>query len=148
MAAGGPADKVTIYDFIFTRCAGSCPLMSHQLSKFSKELAGVKGLRFVSISVDPGYDTPAVLREYKTHYTNDPRWSLLTGDRQAIIDLSVKDFHLAAADPPKGTPSQVLHSSKFVLVDRKGQIRGYYDFDAADQMLKLVKDARALASAS
>lgn len=144
--AGGPSDLVTVYDFIFTRCAGTCPLMSRELSKLTKEMKGDDGVRFVSISVDPDYDQPTVLREYKSHYANDSRWSLLTGDRQTILDLSVRGFMLAAGEAPPGADEPIVHSTKFILVDRTGQIRGYYDLYRKEEMMKLANDARALES--
>ncbi|MGZ5455354.1 MAG: SCO family protein [Thermoanaerobaculia bacterium] len=57
-------------------------------------------VRFVSISVDPARDTPAVLSQYAARVRNDPRWTFLTGDRDAIVDLSVKGFKLSAGAPP------------------------------------------------
>jgi protein SCO1/2 len=67
-----------------------------------------------------------VLSAYAKRVRNDPRWTFLTGDRTAIVDLSVKGFKLAAGDPMPGGEA-LLHSSKFAVADKDGVIRGYYD---------------------
>ena len=118
--------SVTVYDFIFTRCSGTCPIMTNNMRALTQKVAKDAPVRFVSISVDPTNDTPAVLAEYAKRVRNDPRWTFLTGEKAAIIDLSVKGFKLAAGDPGPGAEA-VLHSSRFAVADKDGVIRGYYD---------------------
>lgn len=118
--------KVVVYDFIFTSCTGTCPIMTNNMRALTLLVDRDAPVRFVSISVDPARDTPAVLARYAARVRNDPRWTFLTGDRDAIVDLSVKGFKLTAGDPmPGGEP--LLHSSKFAVADKEGMIRGYYD---------------------
>jgi protein SCO1/2 len=118
--------SVTVYDFIFTSCTGTCPIMTNNMRELTPKIAKDVPVRFVSISVDPARDTPAVLADYAKRNRNDPRWTFLTGDRDEIVKLSVQGFKLAAGDPmPGGEP--LLHSSKFAVADRNGIIRGYYD---------------------
>ena len=118
--------SVTVYDFIFTSCTGICPIMTNNMRALTPKIAKDAPVRFVSISIDPARDTPAVLNAYAQKHRNDPRWTFLTGDRQSVIDLSVKGFKLAAGDPmPGGEP--LLHSSKFAVADKQGVIRAYYD---------------------
>ena len=118
--------SVTVYDFIFTSCTGTCPIMTNNMRALTPKIDKGAPVRFVSITVDPARDTPAVLAEYARRVRNDPRWTFLTGDRNAIVDLSVKGFKLAAGDPtPGGEP--LLHSSKFAVADKNGVIRAYYD---------------------
>ena len=118
--------SVTVYDFIFTSCTGICPIMTNNMRALTAKVDKDAPVRFVSISVDPARDTPAVLAEYAKRVRNDPRWTFLTGDRQTIVDLSVKGFKLAAGDPMPGG-EELLHSSRFAVADRNGVIRGYYD---------------------
>lgn len=117
---------VTVYDFIFTNCTGTCPIMTNNMRALTPKIDKDAPVRFVSISVDPARDTPAVLSAYAKRVRNDPRWTFLTGDRAAIVDLSVKGFKLAAGDPMPGGEA-LLHSSKFAVADKQGVIRGYYD---------------------
>ena len=117
---------VTVYDFIFTSCTGTCPIMTNNMRALTPKIDREEPVRFVSISVDPTRDTPAVLSEYAKRMRNDPRWTFLTGDRAEIVRLSVDGFKLAAGDPaPGGEP--LLHSSKFAVADKNGVVRGYYD---------------------
>ena len=118
--------SVTVYDFIFTNCAATCPIMTNNMRALTPLVDKDAPVRFVSITVDPTRDTPAVLANYAKRVRNDPRWTFLTGDRQTIIDLSVKGFKLAAGDPAPGGEA-LLHSSRFVVADKTGIIRGYYD---------------------
>lgn len=118
--------SVTVYDFIFTSCTGTCPIMTNNMRALTTKIDDDAPVRFVSISVDPARDTPPVLAEYAKRVRNDPRWTFLTGDRQTIVDLSVKGFKLAAGDPTPGGEA-LLHSSKFAVADKNGIIRGYYD---------------------
>jgi len=118
--------NVVVYDFIFTHCAGTCPMMTATMQKLTKKIAKNAPVRFVSISVDPIRDTPEVLRGYAMYARNDPRWMFLTGDRKTIVDLSVKGFKLAAGDATGEANESVLHSVKFAIADKKGVIREYY----------------------
>ena len=118
--------NVVVYDFIFTSCTGTCPIMTNNMRALTPLVGKDAPVRFVSITVDPARDTPAVLEKHAARVRNDPRWTFLTGDRDAIVDLSVKGFKLTAGDPmPGGEP--LLHSSRFAVADKQGMIRGYYD---------------------
>lgn len=121
--------SVTVYDFIFTNCTGICPIMTNNMRALTSKIDDDADVRFVSITVDPARDTPAVLADYAKRVRNDSRWTFLTGERDAIIRLSVDGFKLAAGDPVPGGEA-LLHSSRFAVADRNGVIRGYYD--AAD----------------
>lgn len=138
-----------IADFIFTRCASTCPLLTQEMQRLGELLPAGGGVRRVSISVDPEYDRPEVLRAYAArHGAEDPSWIFLTGDREAIHRLSIEGFKLAVdADPPPGAANAqepIVHSSRFVLVDGVGVIRGYYDAFDAEARAALLADLAAL----
>jgi protein SCO1 len=135
--------NVVVYDFIFTHCSGTCPMMTATMQKLTKKIAKQSPVRFVSISVDPIRDTPEVLRGYAMYARNDPRWMFLTGDRKTIVDLSAKGFKLAAGDATDAANESVLHSVKFVVADKKGVIREYYSAtndDAVDHVASTVNE--------
>jgi len=137
------ANKIWIADFIFTTCPGPCPMISSRMSELQKPLEKTD-VHLVSISVDPEKDTPQVLRGYAEKLNAQPnRWDFLTGSKSAIYDLSQKGFKLAVADGTEETGVPV-HSTRMVLVDRKGRIRGYYDGTAADAVTKLLADTNHL----
>lgn len=133
--------KVWIASFIFTRCQGPCPLMSQKAAYLQKQLAGEKRLRILSITMDPEYDSPAVLAAYGEKFNANPeRWLLLTGEKADIISLAITAFKLPASENPN------LHSTRFVLVDQQAQIRGYYDSQDPQAIEKLIRDAKTLAA--
>jgi cytochrome oxidase Cu insertion factor (SCO1/SenC/PrrC family) len=135
--------KVWVASFIFTRCGEACPLMMQHEARLQPDLPLRDDLRLVSFSVDPDWDTPKVLTEYAhTFGADQSRWLFLTGDKKQVYHLASDGFHLAVlpADPAKEMP--ILHSTKLVLVDRGGAIRGYYDSSDPAEMQKLVRDVR------
>ena len=130
--------KVWVVDFIFTTCRDVCPRMTVEMRKLVEATAGLPDVHFVSISVDPEHDRPEVLRQYASSYgANLRRWSFLTGRREEIDYVMNTVFRL-------GTLS-LDHSTRFVLVDKSGRIRGYYASLVPEEMAKLLEDIRALA---
>jgi protein SCO1/2 len=136
--------RIWIADFIFTSCAGPCPMLSQQMSGFQASLARAPEIRLVSFSVDPERDTPAVLSEYAARYRADPeRWLFLTGDRKAVYGLIREGFRLTVEQAPEDE-GQVIHSLRFTLVDRAGRVRGYYNGDDPESLRRLLPDVDRL----
>lgn len=137
------AGKIWIADFIFTNCPGPCPMMSSRMSELQKPLEKTD-IHLVSFTVDPDRDTPEVLHSYAEKVKARPnRWDFLTGSQAAIYELARDGFKLAALDG-SDEPGMPVHSTRFVLVDWSGVIRGYYDAQAPDAVTKLVADANHL----
>ncbi len=137
------AGKIWIADFIYTTCPGPCPMISSRMSELQKPLEKTDA-HLVSFSVDPEKDTPEVLRRYADKLQAEPgRWDFLTGPKSAIYNISHDGFKLAVSDgsDAQGIP---VHSTRIVLVDRHGQIRGYYDATEADAITKLLADTNHL----
>jgi len=137
-----------IADFIFTRCAGVCPAMTARMSALAKRLEGVP-VRFVSFTVDPVFDTPEVLAGYAAAAGASPDWWFVTGPVADLHQLATGGFKLAAMEAEPGQAfddGPFLHSSKFVLVDAAGLIRGYYDSTDEQALAALEADARRLAA--
>jgi protein SCO1/2 len=113
--------KVWVADFIYTNCPGPCPRMTSQMHQMEQKVNGFEDVRLVSFSVDPDRDTPAALTEF-AHRFGGPtaQWYFLTGSPATV--------HLLAHDVFKvGDLIGVMdHSTKFMLVDKKGHLRGYY----------------------
>ena len=132
--------KIWVADFIFTRCVAACPLMTDKMKKLQEEFAE-SGVYFVSFSVDPEYDTPDVLFRYANRFGVDGnRWFFLSGEKRAIYHLTQEGFGLAIGQQE----SEILHSARFVLVDRRGHIRGYYDSNEDEALQKLRRDMKHL----
>ena len=137
------AGKIWIADFIYTSCPGPCPMISTRMSELQKPLEKTD-VHLVSFSVDPEKDTPDVLRGYAEKLHAEPkRWDFLTGRKSAIYNLSHNDFKLAVSygSDEAGIP---VHSTRMVLVDRHGAIRGYYEATDADAVTKLLADTSHL----
>jgi protein SCO1/2 len=130
--------KVWIADFIFTTCPGPCPRMSGRMAELQRSLSDQADVRLVSITVDPTTDTPQVLAEYANRFQASDRWFFLTGEKEAIHHLA-KDGFLVG-----GVKDVMTHSTRFILVDRQGKIRGYYDSEGEESLKKLLKDVRWL----
>lgn len=132
--------KIWVADFFFTTCLGPCPRMTSRMHWVSQQVAGVPDTRFVSFTVDPEHDTPPVLSDYAGRFRADPaRWFFLTGTQSVLQKLDYDTFHLGSID---GT---LMHSTRFVLVDRSGRIRGYYLTDEDDGLKPLIPAIRQLA---
>jgi protein SCO1/2 len=137
------AGKIWIADFIYTTCPGPCPMISSRMSELQKPLEKTD-VRLVSFSVDPQKDTPEVLRRYSEKLQAEPgRWDFLTGPKPAIYKISHDGFKLAVSDgsDAQGIP---VHSTRMVLVDRHGQIRGFYDATEPEAITKLLADTNHL----
>jgi len=137
------AGKIWIADFIFTTCPGPCPIISTRMSELQRPLEK-SGVHLVSFTVDPEKDTPEVLRAYADKLRKQPfRWDFLTGPRDAIHSVSRDGFKLGLSEGAEedGGP---IHTTRFVLVDRRGTIRGYYDALAPDAVTKLLADTNHL----
>jgi protein SCO1/2 len=139
--------KVWVANFVFTRCPSVCPMLTAKFAALQKQL-GPLPVQFVSISVDPDYDTPQVLAAYAARFEADPeRWRFLTGPLKEIERTVVQGFKVHRGDP-EPSPSdptlvEIMHGEHFVLVDAQGEIRGYYRSDAAG-LKELEGDLRAL----
>lgn len=135
--------KIWIADFIFTSCPGPCPLISSRMAETQRPLEK-SDVHLVSFTVDPENDTPDVLRDYAQRlHAREGRWDFLTGSRDAIYDLTMHGFKLAVA-ADGDVVGQPVHSTKAVLVDRRGKIRGYYDITAPDGVTTLLADTNHL----
>jgi protein SCO1/2 len=143
--------RVALLDFVYTHCTDACPLLSATFAQAQRKLADEKLLgskvMLVSLSVDPEHDTPSVLAEYGRQFKADPAgWKLLTGDWEQVYDV-VTGFKIATRPPrpPAGAPApggtELSHTTRIVLLDGQGQVRGYLDGQDAsgDDLVAAVK---------
>jgi protein SCO1/2 len=129
---------VWVANFMFTNCPGPCPRMSSQMHEVQTALAG-QDVKLVSMTVDPDRDTPEKLAKYAAFYSATPGvWYFLTGPRETLNHLGQDVFKLNPVD------GSFDHSTRFVLVDRKSQIRGYYLTSEPDAIKRVIADAKAL----
>ncbi len=137
------AGKVWIADFFYTTCPGPCPMMTSRLSDVQKAFGSENDLRLVSISIDPQKDTPEVLKLYAEQFQATDRWLFLTGSKDAIYGLARDGFKLPIAEPAK-PGEQIIHSTRLVLIDRTGAVRGFYEATDEAGVRDLLRDTRKL----
>jgi protein SCO1/2 len=122
---------VWVGDIIFTRCPGPCLKMTRQMNELEKALPAGSNVKLVTLTTDPAYDTPAILKTYSERFSADPsQWTFLTGTKDEIRKLGIDSLKLTAIEkkPEEREESNDLfiHSTIFVLVDKKGQLRGVF----------------------
>jgi cytochrome oxidase Cu insertion factor (SCO1/SenC/PrrC family) len=128
--------------FIFTRCAGPCPMMSEKMKELQATIRS-PNVKLVSFTVDPERDTPEVLKEYaKDLGADESRWLFLTGSTSQIFDVAA-GMKVAATQATEDQP--ILHDTRFLLIDPAGRVRGVYSYDDPAEMKRLPTDAAALA---
>jgi protein SCO1/2 len=127
--------NIWVADFMFTTCPGPCPRMTSQMH----EIQQATTVKLVSFTVDPARDTPQTLAAYsQTHHAAPERWSFLTGPQQTLNHLGLDVFKLTRVD------GSLQHSTRFLLIDRKSRIRGYYDTSEHEAIQKLIGDIHLL----
>lgn len=143
------AGKVWIADFIFTHCTGPCAAMTLRMKQLEERIKDDPAIQLVTLTVDPNRDTAPVLAQYAgLTRANAARWWFLTGSQDAIWKLSREGFKLSAGEnDPKSQEYAMMpffHSTRFVLVDQRSRIRGYYEGVDPEALSRLLRDARAL----
>ncbi|MGA9778956.1 MAG: SCO family protein [Verrucomicrobiia bacterium] len=125
------SNHVWVADIIFTRCAGSCPIMSTQMKSLQDALPSASQAKLVTLTTDPDYDTPAILKKYGERYGADfQRWTFLTGTKEALAGLAAGSLKLGSTPvAPQDRQSPVdlfVHSTIFVVVDKQARLRGIF----------------------
>jgi protein SCO1/2 len=124
--------QICVVDLIFTRCLGPCPIVSATMARLQAELPASPRVRLVSLTSDPAYDTPAVLKNYGERFGARPgTWTFLTGPKEMMRHLAMDELKLSMVDKPpdqRETPVDlVIHSTRLVLLDQQERVRGYFD---------------------
>ena len=141
--------RIWVADFIFTRCAGTCPEMTRKMGVIQSSLAAMPELYppvlLASFTVDPEWDTPEVLEAYSERFgAQEERWLFLRGPFEDIQKLANEGFRLGL-EPEGGSEAEpIIHSQSFVLVDPRGRIRGYFDGTQPEGVHKLLAEIQRL----
>ena len=133
-------DKIYVADFFFTTCQTICPIMTDHMVEIQKEILNDDEIMLLSHTVTPEIDTVAQLKRYaEKKGVNDKKWNLVTGDKKEIYKLARKSY-LAVKDNGDGGPFDMIHTENFMLIDKKRQIRGFYDGTNAEDINRLLDD--------
>jgi protein SCO1 len=125
-------NRVWVADIIFTRCAGPCPRLTAQMKSLQEKLSADSAARLVTLTTDPEFDSPPVLKKYGERIGADfNRWTFLTGAKSEIAALAANSLKLSA-QPVKPEEQQnaadlFIHTTIFVVVDKRAQLRGFFE---------------------
>ena len=137
------SNKIYVADFFFTTCQDICPIMTKNMYKLQEELKNDNDILLLSHTVIPEIDTVEQLKKYSIeNKVNDSKWNLVTGDKKQIYDLARKSY-LAVEDTKYGE-FDMIHTENFMLIDKKRQIRGFYDGTVDLEIDRLLSDIEIL----
>ncbi|WP_274474158.1 SCO family protein [Mangrovimonas aestuarii] len=137
-------DKIYVADFFFTTCQTICPIMTDHMYQIQKEIKNDDEVMLLSHSVTPEIDSVAQLKRYALKKgVIDGKWNLVTGDRKQIYDLARKSY-LAVKTTDFVEQYDMIHTENFMLIDKKRQIRGFYDGTNSEDIERLLHDIEIL----
>jgi protein SCO1/2 len=136
--------KVTVVDFFFTTCKTVCIDMASNLHKIQEKFITDNDVLILSHTVDPETDSVKQLFKYSVDNDVNPKmWKLLTGDKKELYKQARQGYFVTAMQGDGG-PSDFIHEQKFILIDKSGRIRGYYDGTENAEVDQLIKDIQML----
>ena len=137
-------NKIYVADFFFTTCQTICPIMTDHMYYIQKEVKNDPDIMLLSHSVTPEIDTVEQLKKYALKKgIDDNKWNLVTGNKKQIYDLARKSY-LAVKDYDNGDQYDMIHTENFMLIDKKRQIRGFYDGTNPEEIKRLIADIQIL----
>jgi protein SCO1/2 len=125
-------NRVWVADIIFTRCAGPCPIITGHMKSLEDALPKTSGAKLVTLTTDPDFDTPAMMKKYGERFDADfNRWTFLTGTKVEIGALSGGSLKLSAVPVPPADQTNAadlfIHTTIFVIVDKHARLRGSFE---------------------
>ena len=139
-------DKIVVTDFFFTTCPTICPIMKRQMHRVYEAYKDNDEILLFSHTIDPEHDTVEVLNNFATGLgINSQRWQMVTGDQDDIFAMA-KHYMLGALKNDE-VPGGYIHSGSFVLIDKKGQVRAYYNGTDEAEVDKLIEDLKVFTDA-
>ena len=137
-------DKIYVADFFFTSCRTICPIMKTQMLRVYAAVEKDPQVLLVSHTIDPEHDTVALLHDYADRLgVKSNKWHFLTGNKDSIYYLAQTSY-FATAMEDQSEPDGFIHSGAFLLIDKKGRIRGKYDGTKEEEVNKLLNDIEIL----
>ncbi|WP_411766026.1 SCO family protein [Winogradskyella sp. A3E31] len=138
--------KIYVADFFFTTCQSICPIMTDHMLQIQSATRKDEDIMLLSHSVTPKIDSVAQLKRYaKKKGVDDSKWNLVTGDKKQIYELARKSY-FAVKSTGNGDEYDMIHTENFMLIDKMGRIRGYYDGTNPEDIAKLLEDIDILKS--
>lgn len=136
--------KIYVSDFFFTSCRTICPIMKTQMKRIYDKVKDDPEVLIISHTIDPEYDTVARLHDYAERLgVESKKWHFLTGSKDSIYYLAQTSYFVTAMEAD-AEPDGFIHSGAFLLIDKKGRIRGKYDGTDDKQVDQLIADIKIL----
>jgi len=133
--------KIYVANFFFTSCPSICPKLTLSMEKIQNTFIDEPDLQLISHSVMPWKDSVSVLNQYAENMdVNYDKWKLLTGDEDEIYALARTSYFADEKIGYNDDESDFLHTDKFILVDKKGRIRGIYTGLVEKDQKRLIED--------
>ncbi|MBS1490014.1 MAG: SCO family protein [Bacteroidetes bacterium] len=137
-------DKIYVADFFFTSCRTICPIMKTQMLRVYEATQSMPDVLILSHTIDPEYDTVALLHDYANRLdVKSARWHFVTGAKDSIFKIAQTSY-FATAMEDKTEPDGFIHSGAFLLIDKKGRLRGKYDGAREEDVNRLIGDIKIL----
>ena len=137
-------NKIYVTDFFFTSCPTICPVMKKQMLRVYEAFEDNDQVALLSHTIDPEYDTVALLREYAQRLgVKSDKWHFVTGEKDSIYETAQKSY-MVTADQDQQAPGGFIHSGAFILVDQDRHVRGIYDGTKPEEVDKMIKDIQRL----
>jgi len=133
--------KIMLVNFFYTGCTTNCNQINTNVDSIAVHYAKNKMVKFVTITVDPNKDTPAVLKAYAAKFKSAPNWQFLTGDTTNIYNFARKGLLVDAMQRGKG---DFIYSDKIILLDSEHHIRGYYSGILIDDLIRLNDEIKVM----
>jgi protein SCO1/2 len=133
-------DKIYVADFFFTTCPTICPIMKDNMVILQNKIKNLKDVMLLSHTVMPDIDSVSVLKSYaQKKGVDDKIWHLVTGDKKDIFYIA-RQSYLAVETADSSELYDMVHTENFVLVDKKRQVRGFYDGTKLEEIDRLYQD--------
>lgn len=137
--------KIYVADFFFTTCPGICKDMAVQKRRLQEATKEFDDFIMLSHSVTPEIDSVPVMKAYADlQGAIKGKWYLLTGDKPQIYHLARASYFSVLDEGGNGDENDFIHTENFVLVDKKGRLRGFYDGTSKEDVDRLLEDLSLL----
>ena len=139
--------RVSVANVVFSRCPTQCPKLMQQMARV--QAAAGPGVRLLTLTADPGHDTPEALRRYGQRFgVDEVKWWLLTGDKAELYRFATEDLKFNLLENAGPTPVPLadlfIHSTDFAVLDKAGRLRAVVHGEEPDAGAKIAAHVRQL----
>lgn len=139
------AGKIYVADFFFVSCPGICPILEKNMSILQEEFVNDNEVLLLSHTVMPSKDSVSILKKYaEDNDVISDKWNLVTGNKSQIYNLARKAYFADEDFTKTKDENAFVHTENFVLIDKKGRIRGVYNGTLGLDTKRLIRHIKML----